>query len=221
MKIVAINGSPRKAWNTATLLQHALEGAASSGAETSLRHLYDYAYRGCVSCLQCKRVGAQRGHCALDDGLTPLLEEIAQADALVVGSPVYFYGETGMFRSFMERLLFPWLSYEADTVSYFTGRLACGVIYTMNITEEQTTTPRPGMPPWLRLDAVRITPLYFERVFGNCAVLTATDTLQVRDYGKYAMNRFDAGAKQRSREERFPEDCARAHALGRALCAGA
>ena len=50
MKVMAINGSPRKKWNTATLLDKALEGAASQGAETELIHLYDLNYKGCISC---------------------------------------------------------------------------------------------------------------------------------------------------------------------------
>lgn len=52
MKVIAINGSPRK--NTATLLAKALEGASSCGAETELIHLYDHNYKGCVSCFACK-----------------------------------------------------------------------------------------------------------------------------------------------------------------------
>ena len=49
-KVIAINGSPRKTWNTATLLEHALSGARSAGAETELIHLYDLDFKGCVSC---------------------------------------------------------------------------------------------------------------------------------------------------------------------------
>ena len=48
MKVIALNGSPRKKWNTATLLKHALDGAASKGADTELVHLYDYNYKGCI-----------------------------------------------------------------------------------------------------------------------------------------------------------------------------
>lgn len=55
MKVIALNGSPRKKWNTATLLKHALDGAASKGAETELIHLYDYNYKGCISCFACKQ----------------------------------------------------------------------------------------------------------------------------------------------------------------------
>jgi len=54
MLAIAMNGSPRKKWNTATLLEKALEGAASQGAETELVHLYDLNYKGCISCFACK-----------------------------------------------------------------------------------------------------------------------------------------------------------------------
>ena len=54
MNILAINGSPRKSGNTATLLNKALEGAASQGAKTELFHLYDLNFKGCISCFACK-----------------------------------------------------------------------------------------------------------------------------------------------------------------------
>ncbi|MDR2137612.1 MAG: flavodoxin family protein, partial [Synergistaceae bacterium] len=76
-KVIAVNGSPRKTWNTATLLRHATEGAASKGAETKLVHLYDIDFKGCVSCFACKRKEGKSRGCALNDGLKPLLDEIA------------------------------------------------------------------------------------------------------------------------------------------------
>ncbi len=54
MKVMAINGSPGKTWNTATLLQKALKGAASQGSDPELVHLYDLAFTGCTSCFACK-----------------------------------------------------------------------------------------------------------------------------------------------------------------------
>ncbi len=54
MKILALNESPRKKWNTATLLKKALDGAASQGPKTELIHLYDLNYKGCISCFACK-----------------------------------------------------------------------------------------------------------------------------------------------------------------------
>lgn len=82
MKVYAINGSPRKKWNTATLLEKALEGAASKGAETELVHLYDLDFKGCTSCFSCKlKEGKSYGNCAMNDGLTPVLSKLAEADA--------------------------------------------------------------------------------------------------------------------------------------------
>jgi multimeric flavodoxin WrbA len=70
MKAIGVNGSPRKKWNTATLLKKALEGAASEGAKTTLVHLYDLDYKGCISCFACKmRGGKSYGKCAVKDGL--------------------------------------------------------------------------------------------------------------------------------------------------------
>lgn len=55
VKVLAINGSPRKNWNTDTLLQKALAGAKSVGAQTDAVHLYDLNFKGCTSCFACKR----------------------------------------------------------------------------------------------------------------------------------------------------------------------
>ena len=59
MIIMAFNGSPRKKWNTATLLQKGLDGAGSRGAKTELIHLYDLNYKGCISCFACKTIGGK------------------------------------------------------------------------------------------------------------------------------------------------------------------
>ncbi len=138
MKVLAINGSPRKKWNTATLLQNALDGAASKGSETELVHLYDLAYTGCTSCFACKiKGGKSYGKCAVQDGLTPVLEKINDINALVLGSPIYFGTVTGMMRSFMERLLFPYLVYTNPPGSLFGKKLPIAFIYTMNVSEQQ------------------------------------------------------------------------------------
>src|SRR5512135_1706770 len=112
MKAIAVNGSPRKKWNTATLLEKAIEGAVSEGAKAEWVHLYDLSYKGCISCFACKtRDGKSYGKCAVKDALTPILESAGSADVLLFGSPIYFGTATGEIRSFMERLLFPYSLY--------------------------------------------------------------------------------------------------------------
>jgi multimeric flavodoxin WrbA len=137
MKVIAINGSPRKKWNTATLLEKALEGAASEGAETEIIHLYDLNFKGCISCFACKlKDGKSYGKCAVEDDLTPVLEKLENTDAVILGSPIYLGNSTGEMRSFMERYVFPYLVYSNNIPSLYPKNTPVGFIYTMGIKEE-------------------------------------------------------------------------------------
>ena len=91
-KIVIVDGGPRKNMNTAQLLQRFAEGAKSvgEGVEVKSVRLYDIDYKGCMSCMACKLKGKVSNICLFKDALTPILEEIAKADGLVLGSPIYF-----------------------------------------------------------------------------------------------------------------------------------
>lgn len=106
--------APRKNWTTVKMLDSAMKGAADAGAETEIIHLYDYNVVGCKSCFACKLKNAKtNGVCAIRDDLRPILEKAHDTDVIVLGSPVYFSYPTGVIRSFMERLMFPILSYNA------------------------------------------------------------------------------------------------------------
>lgn len=215
MQAIAVNGSPRKTANTATLLRHALEGAAEKGAQTELVHLYDLAARGCVSCFACKEIGGTSyGRCAVRDKLAPLLERIAAADVLVLGTPVYFGTETGAMRSLLERLLFPYLTYTPGYASIFPGRLQVGLAYTMNVPEQDLAARHYDR-------TFAATQGYLTRIFGNCELLLATDTCQFSDYGKYLSTAWDPVAKKKRHAEVFPQDCQKAFALGAQLTAAA
>ena len=103
MKVLAFNGSPRKTWNTATLLKKALEGAASQGAETEFIQLNELNMKGCQSCFSCKKRGGKSyGKCALKDDMTPLYGKIEHADAFFVGSPIYFGAVTSELKMFID-----------------------------------------------------------------------------------------------------------------------
>ena len=137
MEVIAINGSPRKKWNTTTMLEKALEGAASEGAETEIIHLYDLNFKGCTSCFACKlKDGKCYGKCAMNDELTPVLDKLKDVDAVILGSPIYLGNSTGEMRSFMERFIFPYLVYSAYPISLFPGNIPVGYIYTLGATEE-------------------------------------------------------------------------------------
>lgn len=209
--IIAINGSPRKNGNTAELLKSALEGAASVGAKTEIVNLYDLNFKGCVSCFACKLKGSKSyGKCAYKDELTPVLEKIEKADALVLGSPIYFGNVTGEMRSFIERFLFQYLIYDANYSSLNTNKIPTAFIYTMNVPE--SIMNEFGYPATLgTLEH------YMRRNFGECEAFYATDTKQFDDYSKYVCEAFDPEHKAKRKAEEFPKDIQRAFELGKKL----
>jgi len=211
MEILAINGSPRKKWNTATLLEKALEGAASRGAETEIIHLYDLDFKGCTSCFACKLKGGKSyGKCAMNDGLTPVLEKLAHADAFVLGSPIYFGTVTGEMRSFMERLLFQNLTYTRPPGSLFGRKISTAFIYTMNISEEM-------MKEYHYPVHIGLNENVLSRTFGQAESLCSFETLQFEDYNKVVFSYFDPEERRERRRTIFPEDCRKAFELGAGL----
>jgi multimeric flavodoxin WrbA len=213
MKILAFNGSPRKTWNTATLLNKALEGAASQGAETEMIHLYDLNYKGCISCFACKtRGGPSYGTCALKDDLTPVLAKVAEADAILLGSPIYFFRVTGEMRSFMERIMFPYLVYSDPWGSLFPRNINVGIIYTLNITEEEMKELTLGY-------SLESNQSILEMIFGAAESLYCFDTYQFEDYAKVVADRINVAAKELRRKEVFPKDCEKAYEMGCRLVA--
>ena len=208
MRVTAINGSPRKKWNTATLLEKALEGAASRGAETELIHLYDLNFKGCISCFACKTKGGKSyGRCAVKDDLEPVFRNIEKADAIILGSPIYFGSVSGEMRSFMERLLFPYLTYTDPPRSLFPGKVKTGFIYTMNTTEEQMTERGYVQHFMLHETVLRM-------IFGASEYMCSFDTCQFDDYSKVVSERFDPEKKAQRRKEIFPKDCEKAFGMG-------
>lgn len=211
MKAIAINGSPRKQWNTATLLEHALQGAASQGAETELVHLYDLDFKGCISCFACKLKGGKSyGKCAMKDGLTPVLERIAAADLLLLGSPVYFGTVSGEMRSFMERLLFQYFTYTRPPQSLLGRIIPVAIIYTMNISAEM-------MEEYQYPVHIGSNENYLGRIFGQAETFCCFETLQFDDYDKVVFEYFDPEERKERHRTVFPEDCRKAFDLGARL----
>lgn len=208
MKVIAINGSPRKNWNTATLLEKALEGAKSEGAETEIVHLYNLEFKGCISCFACKVKGGKNlARCSIKDELTPVLEKLEVADAAILGSPIYLGNSTGEMRSFMERYIFPYITYSVDVQTFYPKNIPVGYIYTMNIKEENF-----GM---FCLDKViELNERLATRIFGYSESLWSTDTYQFDDYSKYLSSIFNPEEKEKRRKEVFPQDCQKAFEMG-------
>lgn len=208
MKVIAINGSPRKKWNTATLLEKALEGAASEGAETELINLYDLDFKGYKSCFSCKVKGGKSfAKCSIKDELTPVLERLEDADAVILGSPIYLGNSTGEMRSFMERYIFPYITYSIDIQTYYPKNIPVGYIYTMNITEDL-------FEAFGLRKVIELNENFAKRIFGYSESLYSTNTYQFDDYSKYVADKYDPVEKAKRRKEVFPQDCQKAFEMG-------
>jgi multimeric flavodoxin WrbA len=215
MNVIAVNGSPRKTWNTATLLNKALEGAKSAGAETELVHLYDLSFKGCTSCFSCKRKGnANLGICLMKDKLTHHLKRISECDVLLLGSPIYIGAITGVMHSFLERLFFPALTYNAGHGSVFQGKVSSCFFYTMGAPEERAKSQ--NYESIFQFNEMRLKTLH-----GSSEYLASFDTYQFDDYSKYEASMFDEKAKAKFKAERFPIDCQKAFDIGARLAKAA
>lgn len=216
MQIYAINGGPRTKWNTATILRDALDGAAESAPDVlaEMINLYEYDYKGCISCFQCKRIGGKfYGKCAVQDAIGPLLRNVLDADAVIFGSPIYFSDITGMLRCFLERLFFPCLVYDKDHTSLAPKKVRSAFIYTMNVTEElmrQLNYP----------ERLGVMESIAGRLWGHKPrVQYVNNTYQFSDYSQYESSMFSEPEKASQRELRFPVDQKDARELGAALVA--
>ena len=214
MKIYAVNGSPRKNGTTATLLESALDGARSAAkdAKTEIINLYDYTYKGCISCYSCKRKGSPSLYrCAVRDELTPVLEKISYADGVIFGTPIYLRGITSGMHALIERLCFPYLSLNKRRESLAPRKVKTGAIYTMNMSPEQLGDKWDIIyEPLLNTKSG-----FLESIFGSYEKLYVCNTPHFDDdYSNYEAAIVDAGAKAKARREQFPIDMVKAFEMG-------
>ncbi|MBO4380109.1 MAG: flavodoxin family protein [Muribaculaceae bacterium] len=105
MKVLLINGSPHKKGNTFLALSEAAKTLEQQGIETEIVHIGVKPVRGCIACFQCKI--KQLGRCVFDDDIcNGISEKMADADALIVGSPVYYGQPNGSVLSLVQRMFF-------------------------------------------------------------------------------------------------------------------
>ena len=212
-KIVAVNCSPRAAWNTAALVREAARGAQTHGAEVEIIDLYKLEkFTGCVSCFGCK-LPNNLGKCICKDGLAPVLEAIRNADGLMIGSPNYLGDVTAGFRALYERLIFQSLTYKTEVRSYNRKQIPVLMIMTSNASEDFYA--QIGYDEMLKRYQGTL-----GTFVGPTKILISSDTLQVKDYSRYNWTVFDPGHKKERHEAVFPEDKKKAFALGERMANG-
>lgn len=101
MKILGIVGSPRDSSNVEILVEEALKGAADVGADTKMFKLSEMDIAPCKACMSCKSSG---GKCATEDDMQIIYNELKDANALILGSPIYMWQMTAQSKIFTDRL---------------------------------------------------------------------------------------------------------------------
>ncbi len=211
MNVLAICGAANKHRNTATMLKNAFDGAMSvPGAKGETVYLYDLNFKGCIGCHSCKLLDESKfARCAVRDDLSPVLEKAINADVLLIGSPIYFSDITGEVRSFLERYLFPGITYNKDRTQTYPKSTKIGWIFTMNAPGEYYKDFFAGL--------VGMT----NSIIGESDHVIAYATQQFEDYSKYAATMFDEEAIKKRHVEQFPKDCQAAFDMGKRLAESA
>ena len=214
-KVIILNGSPRKNFNTAQILKEAQKGAEQAGAEVEYINLFDLEFKGCRSCYACKIKNSKtQGLCAIKDDLRPILEKCLNANAVIIGTPIYCGNPTGTYRNFMERFGFAAMKYLKDETNGIKRELdyniPIGIIQTMGATEEQYN--QSYLPQMVGMNE-----FLMKTCFGYCETLNIFDTSHFTDYSKYDCDMFDAEHKKQVKETQFPNDLKRAFEFGKRL----
>jgi len=101
MKILALIGSPRKGGNTEILTDLILEESAKNGHSGQKIRLYDHDILPCIDCRGCKK---GEHICGLNDGMKELYPLLEEADLIIFGTPVYWYGPTAKMKLLVDRM---------------------------------------------------------------------------------------------------------------------
>ena len=207
MYVLAISGAANKNRNTATLLQSAFDGAISvPGATGEIINLYDLHFHGCEGCHACKLLDKTKfARCAVQDELTPALEKAKSADVILLGSPIYFGNITGTMRAFLERYLFPGMTYNKDHGTTYAKHPKVGWAFTL------------GAPADTYKDVFDGLAALTNRIIGDSTYVYACQTQQLDDYSLYAADMFDVDMVKRRHAEQFPKDCKDAFDMGKQL----
>ncbi len=102
MKALLINGSPNAKGCTFTALSIVAEELQKNGVEAEIVHVGHKDIHGCIACGKCY----ETGKCGFNDIVNEVAPKFEQADALIIGSPVYYAGIAGTMKSFLDRLFF-------------------------------------------------------------------------------------------------------------------
>ena len=122
MKVVAINGSPRKDGNTSIALKLMSEELIKEGIEVEIIQVGDKLLHGCIACGYC--FGSENHQCVFnDDIMNEVSNKMREADGIILGSPTYYGGIAGTMKSFLDRAF-----YSSITGKNYRNKVATAVV---------------------------------------------------------------------------------------------
>jgi multimeric flavodoxin WrbA len=101
MKVLAINGSPRKNGNTQLMIEEVFKPLQEAGIETEIYQIGGKQVHGCTACMSCRE--KELGHCHIkNDAINECLQKMIEADGIIIGSPVYFSNVTTEIKALID-----------------------------------------------------------------------------------------------------------------------
>ena len=165
MKVLLINGSPRKAGNTFLALSEVAKELEKNGIEAEIMSLGTHPVRSCIACNTCKNKGVNK--CVFDDDLcNEVTAKMKECDGLIVGSPVYYGQPNGGLLSLIQRALY-------SAGSYFTGKPAAAVAVCRR--GGATASLQTMLMPFMMMHMPVVTSQYWNIVYGRDAGEAALD----------------------------------------------
>jgi len=190
MKALGIYGSPRKEGNSDLLLDQALQGARSAGAEVASIYVREFRFSGCLECLGCEKTGV----CVVKDEMQDLYPRIQEADVIILATPIFFYGLSSQLKALIDRCQALWSGRmlkknREQRKTYDSGRgylIAVGATKGKNLFEGVERTARYFFDA---LDKSYGGGLFFRNIEGKGAIAKDPDALrQAFEFGKKAVN---------------------------------
>ena len=165
MRVLLINGSPRREGNTFLALSEIAKVLEQEGIESEIVGVGTRAVRGCIACNTCKQHGDNR--CIFDDDIcNEVSARMAECDAVIVGSPVYYGQPNGTVLSLMQRMLY-------SAGKYFEGKPAAAVAVCRR--GGATAAFQTLQMPFQMMNMPIVTSQYWNIVYGREAGQAALD----------------------------------------------
>ena len=204
-KVMLFNTSARNR-NTMKLLNEVKKGAESKGANVEMVDLFHLGFKGCGSCLLCKKIGAP-AKCYQKDKLSPYLEKVAKCDGFAIGTPIYMGNFSSTFYAFLERLAYSNMRYEpGDRFVKFGKRIPTGLVISLGADENAY---KNVYSKTLGHNADVIS-----SIFGPCTTVVNVSQALVPSVKSYEMGMFDMDKINKWVKEHDPIVLKQAYDLG-------